>query len=626
MANKTQKVTIQVDVKHAAALQKLVDDLHKLGGQFPKAAKAAQGFSKSVKQTQIEARKGGRHLQNFSYQMQDIIVQTSNGTSVMRSLSQQLPQMLIGFGKWGAVIGVVAAGLPIIIQGMGLLDDKTISLEDSTDGLNEAMDNLFKTTEDINFTKWVDEWNKASAAVRNTMLAVLEFELELSRRAFGQNLDSIAAAGGDLVGTSFWEAFNFKVQDGVETAKAIFNNFVEESQRSVISVLRENFNGTDDNLARSLGIDEDSLRYLQELNRIYDEGKLSIDNYAAGVKAVIKANEGAAESITKVLRASEAAITQRDKLVAAREKAAEASGGGTLTGGSTAKAVKVKKSDIFGPGRKEFREQIALDFKNAAAEAKKLEAVYNSLYPAAAKYRDEVLLLKYAKDNIIITQDAYNKKLAEAKTAYEAAINGPTLAAEATDIFLATFDTAVNGVAQGTQSMSDAFESMTKAILLQIGKLLAIRAIGTMLSGTGGGSGFFADLGASLLGSTAAKGNVYAGGNHLTAYAKGGVVSGPTLFPMKNGAGLMGEAGAEAVMPLTRMSNGNLGVESSGMNVVINNNAPGVDIRPRQTDQGLTIDVVMSAISQAVNRGGNPVSESIERSYALNRGRAVYGN
>jgi phage-related minor tail protein len=95
---------------------------------------------------------------------------------------------------------------------------------------------------------------------------------------------------------------------------------------------------------------------------------------------------------------------------------------------------------------------------------------------------------------------------------------------------------------------------------------------------------------------------------------------------MAKGAGLMGEAGPEAILPLSRMSNGNLGVESSGMNVVINNNAPGVDIRPRQTDEGLTIDVVMASISQAVERGGNPVSDSLERSYALNRGRAVYGN
>jgi phage-related minor tail protein len=192
---------------------------------------------------------------------------------------------------------------------------------------------------------------------------------------------------------------------------------------------------------------------------------------------------------------------------------------------------------------------------------------------------------------------------------------------ESTSIFLNTFDTAVNGVAQGTQSMSDAFENMTKAILLQIGKLLAIQGIGSALSGQGG---FLGQLGASLLKSE--QGNAFSGGSHLTAYAKGGVVNSPTIFPMKSGVGLMGESGSEAVLPLSRMSNGNLGVESSGMNVVINNNASGVSVVPRQTDDGLTIDVVMNAVSSAVRRGGNEIASSIEESYALNRGRGVYGS
>jgi hypothetical protein len=80
------------------------------------------------------------------------------------------------------------------------------------------------------------------------------------------------------------------------------------------------------------------------------------------------------------------------------------------------------------------------------------------------------------------------------------------------------------------------------------------------------------------------------------------------------------------VMPLTRMSNGNLGVESSGMNVTVNNNAAGVSVQPRQTDEGLTIDVVMNAVSSAVRRGGNEIASSFEESYALNRGRGVYGS
>ena len=38
----------------------------------------------------------------------------------------------------------------------------------------------------------------------------------------------------------------------------------------------------------------------------------------------------------------------------------------------------------------------------------------------------------------------------------------------------------------------------------------------------------------------------------------------PTLFPMAQGMGLMGEAGPEAIMPLKRGANGKLGVQSSG--------------------------------------------------------------
>lgn len=66
----------------------------------------------------------------------------------------------------------------------------------------------------------------------------------------------------------------------------------------------------------------------------------------------------------------------------------------------------------------------------------------------------------------------------------------------------------------------------------------------------------------------------------VTAFARGGVVSQPTHFPMRGGTGLMGEAGPEAIMPLTRGADGRLGVASSGggrpVNVNITVNTPDV--------------------------------------------------
>lgn len=51
----------------------------------------------------------------------------------------------------------------------------------------------------------------------------------------------------------------------------------------------------------------------------------------------------------------------------------------------------------------------------------------------------------------------------------------------------------------------------------------------------------------------------------VTAFADGGVVQSPSLFPTGGGSlGLMGEAGAEAILPLRRGADGALGVAMTG--------------------------------------------------------------
>lgn len=47
-------------------------------------------------------------------------------------------------------------------------------------------------------------------------------------------------------------------------------------------------------------------------------------------------------------------------------------------------------------------------------------------------------------------------------------------------------------------------------------------------------------------------------------FAEGGVVAAPTYFPISGGMGLMGEAGAEAILPLKRGADGALGVAAEG--------------------------------------------------------------
>lgn len=79
----------------------------------------------------------------------------------------------------------------------------------------------------------------------------------------------------------------------------------------------------------------------------------------------------------------------------------------------------------------------------------------------------------------------------------------------------------------------------------------------------------------SFLGNTIGKlfnanGNAFSHGRVLP-FAQGGVVSSPTMFPMAgNRTGIMGEKGAEAIMPLKRTPSGQLGVQAQTSPATVN--------------------------------------------------------
>ena len=86
----------------------------------------------------------------------------------------------------------------------------------------------------------------------------------------------------------------------------------------------------------------------------------------------------------------------------------------------------------------------------------------------------------------------------------------------------------------------------------------------------------------------------------VVPFARGGVVNKPTVFPMAKGAGLMGEAGPEAIMPLTR-KNGRLGVEASGNGTVVNiYNQTGANIDTVDNADG-SMDIFIRKFNNAMN-------------------------
>lgn len=97
-----------------------------------------------------------------------------------------------------------------------------------------------------------------------------------------------------------------------------------------------------------------------------------------------------------------------------------------------------------------------------------------------------------------------------------------------------------------------------------------------------------------------AKGGAFVEGR-VMPFADGGIVTAPTTFPMRGGRGLMGEAGPEAIMPLSRGADGRLGVRAAGearpVSVVMNISTPDVDGFRRSQSQ------IAAQITRALGRG-----------------------
>jgi hypothetical protein len=122
-----------------------------------------------------------------------------------------------------------------------------------------------------------------------------------------------------------------------------------------------------------------------------------------------------------------------------------------------------------------------------------------------------------------------------------------------------------DGLRRKADEARDAFKGMFASII--DGSASAQEALSNLLASFAGklfDSGFdslWSALGLDKI-FTNSSGNAFSGGRPM-AFASGGIVSSPTAFRMPSGLGLMGEAGPEAIMPLTRIG-GELGVRAAG--------------------------------------------------------------
>lgn len=150
-----------------------------------------------------------------------------------------------------------------------------------------------------------------------------------------------------------------------------------------------------------------------------------------------------------------------------------------------------------------------------------------------------------------------------------------------------------SGIAQG-RSFDDILRSVGQKFI-EISLRTGLQPLSNLATGL---------MGQLTQGLSGALGGMFGGGGMggpIIPFADGGIIASPGYFPLGRGTGLAGEAGPEAILPLSRGSDGRLGVAASGTGgggtVIVNIQTPDIDGFRRAESQ------ISAQLARAVARG-----------------------
>lgn len=172
-------------------------------------------------------------------------------------------------------------------------------------------------------------------------------------------------------------------------------------------------------------------------------------------------------------------------------------------------------------------------------------------------------------------------------------------------------------VVTGKGSFGDFARSVLKDLTNMVIKMMMFNALKSGMSALGMGAAGGGNNPGAVPMFANANGGVYASPS-LSAYS-GQVVNKPTMFAFAKGAGLMGEAGPEAIMPLKRGPDGRLGVQAAG---TASQDAVAPVIHQYITVQGNGDDALIAAMRQAAaegaRQGANSAYMKVQQDFSSN--------
>lgn len=232
-----------------------------------------------------------------------------------------------------------------------------------------------------------------------------------------------------------------------------------------------------------------------------------------------------------------------------------------------------READIFGMTADEVKlYDLALKGASAAQlehvsvlmqELKVREQVAEVLNTIRTPMEDYIARVRMLSDLLAvgaITQDEFTAAVKAAKDALKEAAKVEKAEFKTLgDMIDSVTSDGANAIMEFARTGEFSVKKMVDAMITDLLRLSLQQATTSLAGGLKNVLGVAVTAIGGFLGS--AQGNVFNRGE-LIPFARGGVVSQATVFPMSRGMGIMGEAGPEAILPLTRTSSGELGVRA----------------------------------------------------------------
>lgn len=268
-----------------------------------------------------------------------------------------------------------------------------------------------------------------------------------------------------------------------------------------------------------------------------------------------------------------------------------------------------------GPQEAQFaqqRIQLTQQYTDRITELRGQMAILADQGKSTANVQAEITAQTVAQSAAVKALTDYQAKLADTEGSFSVGFQGALgalrdsamdVAKQVQSAFTGLFDGLADAVASFVTTGKANFKDLVSSFISDLVKMETRILMSQALQSVFGGLNF------NFMGGLAKGGVVDQSG--ITPFASGGIVTRPTLFAMANGMGLMGEAGPEAVMPLTRGPDGKLGVASRGggnVQVIIENHT---DAQPttQQSQDGNGNSIIKVIIDQAVSK----VNDNIAR-------------